>query len=153
MRVAMWQAAKIVSALLLFLFDGFTQQEKKTEQVTPSAEWKMPPEEAQRQNPVKATKSSIAEGKRIYGIDCEMCHGKGGDGKGDLVPSMELNVRDYRDPAALKDMTDGELHYIIAKGKGKMPGEEDRMKTEQIWHTVNYIRSLAEKAPPPKTKE
>jgi hypothetical protein len=37
----------------IFSFCCFTQEEKKTERVTPSAEWKIPPEEAQRQNPVK----------------------------------------------------------------------------------------------------
>lgn len=67
----MWKEAKVVSSLLFFLFAGFTQAEKKTEQVTPPVEWKIPREEAQRQNPVKPTKNSIAEGKRIYGIDCE----------------------------------------------------------------------------------
>jgi hypothetical protein len=50
-------------------------------------------------------------------------------------------------------MTDGELYYTIAKGRGKMPGEEDRSKPAQIWHMVNYIRSLAQKEPPPKPKE
>jgi mono/diheme cytochrome c family protein len=152
-EVAMWKEAKIVSFLAFFLFAGFTQEKKKAEQEVPSAGWKIPPEEAQRQNPVKPTKSSMADGKRIYGIDCEMCHGKEGNGKGDLVQSMELKLRDYRDPAALKDMTDGELYYTIAKGRGKMPGEEDRWKPEQIWHMVNYIRSLAQKEPPPKPKE
>jgi len=45
----------------------------------------------------------------------------------------------------LKDMTDGEIYTIIRNGKGKMTGEEERMKPEQVWNVVNYVRSLAKK--------
>jgi mono/diheme cytochrome c family protein len=74
-----------------------------------------------------------------------MCHGKEGAGDGDLARDMQLKLRDYRNPAALKELTDGEIYSIIANGKGKMTGEEGRMKPEQIWDMVNYIRSLAKK--------
>ena len=143
----MWKEAKIVSFLAFFLFAGFTQEKKKAEQEVASAGWKVPPEEAQRQNPVKPTKSSMADGKRIYGIDCEMCHGKEGNGKGDLVQSMELKLRDYRDPAALKDMTDGELYYTIENGirLSGMPafGEEHaKAGDRETWNLVLSIRHL-----------
>ena len=74
-----------------------------------------------------------------------MCHGKDGDGKGDLASDMKLKLLDYRDPGALKDKTDGELFYIIKNGKGEMTGEGDRTKPEEIWNLVNYVRSLAQK--------
>lgn len=76
-----------------------------------------------------------------------MCHGQDGDGKGDLAESMGLQLRDFRDPKALKDFTEGELFYIVSKGKGKMPSNEDRTKPEQRWDLVNFIRSLTKKAP------
>ncbi len=66
---------------------------------------------------------------------------------------MNLKLRDYRDPAVLKDMTDGELFYIVSKGKGDMPGEGDRLSGTQRWHLVNFIRSLPKKESPPKPKE
>ena len=135
-----------VGALLVCAGLAGFPQEKKEAPKEP-AEFKIPPEEARRQNPVKPTLSSIAQGKRIYNFDCAMCHGKDGDGKGDLADPMGLKLRDYRDPAALEDFTDGELFYILAKGKGKMPGDEGRMKPEQRWHLINFIRSLAKKAP------
>jgi mono/diheme cytochrome c family protein len=96
-------------------------------------------------NPVKRTPESIAQGKKAYGFDCAMCHGKEGAGDGDLAESMQLKLKDYRDPAVLKDMTDGEIYTIIRNGKGKMTGEEERMKPEQVWNVVNYVRSLAKK--------
>lgn len=96
-------------------------------------------------NPVKPTPNSLAIGKKAYTSDCAMCHGKDGAGAGELAVTMNLKVRDYRDPASLKDLTDGEIYSIIANGKGQMTGEAGRMKAGQIWDVVNYIRSLSKK--------
>lgn len=97
-------------------------------------------------NPVAATPESLAAGKKIYGLDCEMCHGKQGAGDGDLAADMKLSLKDFRDGATLKDTSDKELFDIIDKGKGKMMGEEGRLKPEQIWHVVNYVRSFSKKS-------
>jgi mono/diheme cytochrome c family protein len=55
------------------------------------------------------------------------------------------NVTDFTNPDALKNRTDGELFYVIRKGRGEMPPEGDRAKDDDIWNLVNYIRSLAKK--------
>jgi mono/diheme cytochrome c family protein len=112
-------------------------------QAAPAAAAKMPPEAAKVPNPVRPTAASLAAGKKQYGYDCAMCHGKDGDGKGDLAADMKLKLLDYTDPAALKGMTDGELFYIIKNGKGDMPSEGDRAKPEEVWNLVNYVRSLS----------
>jgi mono/diheme cytochrome c family protein len=145
-----WKQFTSLSALVLVGFPTSLQETKKPAEEKPAAELKIPPEAAKRVNPVKATPGSIAQGKRSYGFDCAMCHGKDGDGKGDLAEPMHLKLRDYRDPAALKDLTDGEIFYIIINGKGQMTGEEGRMKPEQVWDLVNYIRSLAKNESPGK---
>ena len=87
------------------------------------------------------------EGAAIYAEKCAVCHGTEGDGKGDVVNELKLKLRDWRDPTALKDFTDGELFCTITKGKGAMPGEGDRAKPEQIWQMVIYLRSLAKSEP------
>ena len=104
---------------------------------------KIPAEDAKRVNPVKPVASSIADGKHLYESQCLMCHGKDGDGKGELAEDMKLNLRDFRDAATFKESTDGELFYIISKGKGDMPGEADRLSPTQCWNLVNYVRSLS----------
>jgi mono/diheme cytochrome c family protein len=96
-------------------------------------------------NPVKPSPASLASGKKTYGTDCAMCHGKGGAGDGDLAGDMKLTLKDFRDPEAMKPMSDGELYSIIDKGKGQMQGEEGRLKTNQIWDVVNYVRSFSKK--------
>jgi mono/diheme cytochrome c family protein len=81
----------------------------------------------------------------MFGIDCAMCHGANGNGKGDLVEDMHLSMKDLTDPDALKGMPDGEIFYLIKNGKGKMPGEGDRAKDDDIWNLVIYVRGLAKK--------
>lgn len=110
----------------------------------------IPAEYDKKPNPVKATPESLAEGKKMYGYDCAMCHGAAGDGKGDLAADMKLTLKDYRDAASLKDLSDGDIFYIIDKGKGQMTGEEGRQKPDEIWNMINFVRSLAKKSPPPK---
>jgi mono/diheme cytochrome c family protein len=72
-----------------------------------------------------------------------MCHGDNGDGKGDVAAEQKLTMRDYRDAASLKTMSDGEIFYIIQKGKGQMPAEGDRAKPDEIWNLVIYLRKMA----------
>jgi mono/diheme cytochrome c family protein len=110
------------------------------------AEYKIPPEASAKQNPVKPTSDSHARGKKLYGYDCEMCHGKNGDGKGDMASDYKNGVTDFTKPESLKGRSDGDLFYIIRNGKGQdMPPEGDRAKDDDIWHMVNYIRAFAKK--------
>jgi mono/diheme cytochrome c family protein len=103
----------------------------------------VPAEYASKVNPVKPTAESQARAKKQYGWDCAMCHGDNGDGKGDVAAEQKLPMRDYRDPTALKSMTDGEIFYIIKTGKGQMPSEGDRAKPDEIWNLVIYLRKMA----------
>jgi mono/diheme cytochrome c family protein len=147
----MWKLIGALSALALFAVPASLQETKKPEE-KPAAEYKIPPEDVKKENAVKPNEESVARGKKMYGYECEMCHGKDGDGKGDVAEDMKLKLADFRDPAALKERTDGELFYIITKGVAQMPGEGDRMKPDQVWDMVNYIRSLAKKESTPKPK-
>jgi mono/diheme cytochrome c family protein len=132
--------AWVVLCLTVVAWPGWWQEPQQAVETKPVVDG------AKLVNPVKATPNSIALGKKAYGLDCAMCHGKTGAGDGDLAGDMKLKLRDYRDPESLKAMTDGEIFTIIAKGKGQMSGEEGRMKPTQIWNLVNYVRTL-EKAP------
>lgn len=104
-----------------------------------------PASAAERKNPVKATPEGIAAVKKIYGYDCAMCHGAAGDGKGDVAASMNLTMKDWRDPATLGGISDGDMFDIIVKGKDKMIGEGDRLPPEKAWNMVHYVRSFAKK--------
>jgi mono/diheme cytochrome c family protein len=149
----------LVAALLVTMFAGWAAAAPRNQQPaadqapaaasqTPAGNSETPPEAGKMANPVKPTAESLARGKKDYGYDCAICHGEDGSGKGELVDSMKLTLKDYRDPASLKDLTDGEIFYIIKNGKGAMTGEGDRRKPSEIWDMVNYVRSFSKKAPP-----
>ncbi len=153
LEIAMWKQLTLGSALVLFEAGVLMPGRGNAVQEPASGEWKVPPEVAKQVNPVKPTAASQARAKKLYGFDCAMCHGTNGDGKGDLAGDMKLSLKDWRDPASLKDMTDGELNYIISKGKDKMPAGADQMKPDEIWNMVSYVRSFAGKSASAKAKE
>jgi mono/diheme cytochrome c family protein len=139
----MWKSAAIVVSLGVLFAPSVGQQNPAPKNQPMAAP--IPVEAAQKANPMKYTAESIARGKRQYGYDCAMCHGKEGDGKGDVATDMKLKVGDFTASNALKDRTDGELFYIIKNGKGDMPPEGDRVKSDLVWDMVNYLRSLSKK--------
>jgi mono/diheme cytochrome c family protein len=137
----------IFSALLLTGAYAFPPQAQPPGSVAPATEFKIPAEAANQANPVKPTAESLARAKKIYGYECAMCHGDDGGGAGDLAKNMKAKMPDFRDPSALKGQTDGGLFYIIKKGKGEMDGEGDRVKTDDTWNLVNYLRSFSKGQP------
>jgi cytochrome c5 len=62
-------------------------------------DYKISDADVARVNPVKSSPEGLAEARKVFGYDCEMCHGAKGDGKGEVVESMKLTMRDWRDPA------------------------------------------------------
>lgn len=135
------------------LFTGFgisiAQQQEKPKEATAvtatTTDAAKPAAADERKNPVKSTPEGIAAVKKIYGYDCAMCHGAAGDGKGDVAASMNLTMRDWRDPAVLSALSDGQMYDLIVKGKDKMIGEGDRLPPEKAWNMVHYVRSFAKK--------
>ncbi|MFZ0632208.1 MAG: cytochrome c [Acidobacteriaceae bacterium] len=134
----------------LFLVPVLFQQAPSTppaqpaaQQAAPAAPAAIPAEWVNKANPVKATSESQARAKQIYSWDCAMCHGDNGNGKGDVATDQKLTIRDYRDPASLKTLTDGEMFYIIRNGKGQMPSEGPRAKDDEVWNLVIYLRKMS----------
>jgi mono/diheme cytochrome c family protein len=134
----------VMCVFLLALWYPASQEPKKPAEDKTATDAKPAPE-VKAVNPSKATPTSLAAGKKAYSSDCAMCHGKEGAGDGDLAADMKLKLRDYREAASLDKMSDGDLYAIIVNGKGQMMGEEGRMKPDQIWDVVNYVRSLSKK--------
>ena len=130
-------------ALSLFLLTIVPRQQPAADAPKPAADTPIPAADAAKVNPVKPTAASLAKARKMYGYDCAMCHGASGNGKGDVGAGM--NLKDYTDPAALHDFTDGQLFYIIQNGRGQMQGEAGRQNNEEIWNMVILIRSFSHK--------
>ncbi len=121
-------------------------QEKPAE--TPVAATTTPPATSpvKKENPVKSSPEVLAAAKKVFGYDCAMCHGESGNGKGDLVESMSLKMKDWHDPAVLSGISDGDIYDLIVKGKDKMVGEGDRLAPAKVWGLVHYVRTFQKKS-------
>ena len=101
---------------------------------------------AKLKNPVPADEKSAAAGKQIYQRHCAVCHGSsgnGGSGSDISPPAPSLTNGKWKHGS-----TDGEIFTVIKEGVPPdfyMEPWGDRLKDEDIWNTVNYIRSLAKK--------
>src|ERR1700691_3426428 len=80
---------------------------------TPTLAAGVPPQD---NNPVKPSAAGREKAKKLYNMDCAMCHGDNGNGKTDLATSMELTLNDWTDPKALGGREDWELFNIIRVG-------------------------------------
>src|SRR5260370_26688828 len=116
----------ILSAILLASFGILYAKPNSTQEKPGSAEAKITPEDAAKKNPVPPTPEGLAEARKLFGYNCAMCHGKSGDGKGDLAADMKLELRDWSDAASIETITAGALFWIVSKGKGKMPRDAAR---------------------------
>jgi mono/diheme cytochrome c family protein len=137
----MFKLLFVLPAALLF---AFLPQEPAAPASAPA---QATPDTATLTNPVEPTPESQAHAKSTYSIDCAICHGANGNGKGELVADMGLKIKDFTDPSTFKDKTDGEIFTMIKNGddKLKMPAEGPRAKDEAIWNLVIYVRSLSKK--------
>ena len=109
-----------------------------------------PPQEANQ--PAAAGKKqgteSMAKAKKVYELDCALCHGAAGDGKTDLAKDMQLSLMDWSDPKTLSGMSDQALIEVIRKGKGKMPPEDAaRANNDEVKGLVQLIRKFAKDQP------
>jgi mono/diheme cytochrome c family protein len=147
-RITIFSAGVLCFGLAAGMTTGFTQPRvgKSQEPQAEAAPAPIPEADVAKKNPGKPTPEGLAEARKLFGYHCAMCHGKDGDGKGDLAVDMKLKLKDWRDPNALAKMTDGELFYIVTNGRGKMTGGEgDRTKEDVRWNLVNVVRAFSKK--------
>ena len=110
---------------------------------------KAPPEYLAQTNPVPATAETLAAGERHYagksrGLDCSLCHGIKGDGKGALARQYQPPPRNFACKETVNGIPDGQLFWIIRNGSPETAMPPSRNLTdEQIWQLVLYLRSLA----------
>lgn len=134
---------KALFATPALLFMALLPQTPSSTDTAANAPLVIPASAAAMPNPVKSTPESLAFSKKMYGYDCAMCHGAKGDGKGEMVESMKLSMKDLSNPATLSARTDGELFWVIKNGFGQMPGEAGRQTDAQIWSMVYYVRNFS----------
>jgi mono/diheme cytochrome c family protein len=97
-------------------------------------------------NPIKATDSSLAIGRQRYQIFCVPCHGA--EAKGGVtgpVATKFIPTPDLTNAELQRQRTDGYWHSYIVAGGAVMPSYGEALSSQEAWHIVNYLRSLAQK--------
>ena len=105
------------------------------------------PDAAKMKNPVAASASSIAAGKKLYDAQCASCHGAAGKGDGKAGAMLKPVPSDLTDGEWKHGRTDGEIFTVIRDGARQtgMRAYGSRIPANDIWNLVNYVRSLTPK--------
>jgi putative copper resistance protein D len=93
---------------------------------------------------VTYTATSIARGGALYRTHCASCHGPGGAGDGPAGAALSPSPADLT-ARHTGDHTAGDLFRWLSHGTGRsaMPAFGRRLTAEEIWDTINFVRTLA----------
>lgn len=95
-----------------------------------------------RTNPLPITQEVLLRGQQRYAIQCAVCHGNAGDGKGVVgVGGYGWVVPTYHDDR-LRAVEDGHFYDVIVNGIRTMPAYGHQISVADRWAIVAYIRAL-----------
>lgn len=103
-------------------------------------------------SPIPYSKKSITQGRSVFMRSCVGCHGADGKSQVDVV----ADATDLTAPKEWKSgISEGEIFRSIRDGQGaSMPSFRTQIrKEEDLWHMVNFIRSLWPEAARPQLQE
>jgi mono/diheme cytochrome c family protein len=89
--------------------------------------------------------TTMTEAKRLYLVNCAICHGpkldgngplyRGGDGPFPAKPATLVGDAKY------EAMPEGQMYYSVTYGKNKMGSYASQLDTRQRWMVIAYIKS------------
>lgn len=91
--------------------------------------------------PVAPSAESLQRGQVLYGYNCQVCHGPGGQGDGPLSGYFTPKPFDLTSDTVQK-LPDDEIFMVITQGRDPMPSLAENLSPEERWDMVNYVRSL-----------
>lgn len=105
-------------------------------------------------NPLDSTKEIVADGKRLYQMYCQHCHGATGAGDGLVATGYETTIDGKKvtksnyngvpnyNSDALKNITEGHIFHVITWGKGLMWAHGSQVSPEDRWKIAKYVKTL-----------
>jgi mono/diheme cytochrome c family protein len=97
-------------------------------------------------NPAPRTAASIDRGKELFTTYCVPCHGVAGHSDGPIIAKF-IRPPDLT-AAQARGYTDGYLYSLIASGRGLMPPYGDKVRGDDRWNVVNYLRAVIQAGQP-----
>ncbi len=101
-------------------------------------------------NILPASKENLAAGKQLFyqdakPIPCEICHRFKGNRFGVIYARMQPNSRYFTCYQTMKDVSDGQLYWIIKHGShGTWMNPYKSLNEDEIWKLVHYVRHFAD---------
>jgi mono/diheme cytochrome c family protein len=91
-------------------------------------------------SPLDSTAAVVSEGKILYEMYCDHCHGAKGEGNG-KVSEKYNGVPNYKSDA-LKNITEGHIFHVITHGKNLMWAHGSQISPEDRWKIAKYVKTL-----------
>jgi mono/diheme cytochrome c family protein len=91
--------------------------------------------------PIKVSQDLMKKGKEKYDIFCIACHGATGDGNGITKKYGMVATPSYHDER-MRTMPEGEIYNTITHGKNLMGSYGAKLRYEERWAIVAYVRAL-----------
>jgi mono/diheme cytochrome c family protein len=103
--------------------------------------WVVPANFKAMKNPIAKSDVSDKAGLAVFTKNCAACHGKTGLGDGVKARALKNFPGDFT-KADFQGLADGELFYKTKNGRDEMPKYDGKLTDDDIWNTVNYLRTL-----------
>lgn len=93
-------------------------------------------------NPLQPTMDVLERGKKMFEINCAVCHGYTGKGDGPVVPPFPAPPTLTGPAAATQFWKDGMIFHLMTVGRGQMKPYAAQVSAQDRWAIVHYIRLL-----------
>lgn len=95
-------------------------------------------------------KAILAEGKILYEIYCDHCHGAKGDGEGKVATGVTIDGVEHTGYGgvanlksdAIKGVSEGHIFHVITMGKGLMQPHGSQVSVNDRWKISRYVKAL-----------
>lgn len=101
-------------------------------------------------NPYDSSASVVADGKALYEMYCDHCHGPKGAGDGKVAQGVTVDgkeksayagVPNYKSDA-LRNISEGHIFHVITYGKNLMWPHGSQISPEDRWKIAKYVKTL-----------
>lgn len=100
-------------------------------------------------NPIALDNKVLEEGKQLYQMFCQHCHGESGDGKGSIghpvyggIPSYSDDLAPRRTGSSMSELKSGHIFHALTYGLNAMGPHASQLSKEERWKIVHYVHEL-----------
>ena len=100
-------------------------------------------------NPIPLSDEVLDEGKQLYQMFCQHCHGADGDGKGSInhpvyggIPAYSDDKAPRRTGSSMSELKSGHIFHALTYGLNAMGPHASQLSKEERWKIVHYVHEL-----------